>query len=117
MKKLLTMLWTSMFILSCTSEITNEEYRETKNEKDELQRLYTAAKLEGNELTVWGGGDAPDQLDWVKKEWEKDFPDIKINIRVDLSKFLEYVPSFFFSLVVNSISTNSRNFSTNTLFI
>lgn len=90
MKKLLTLLGAAIFLVSCTSKTANEGLNTTNtSEKEELAQLYEKAKLEGNELTVWGGGDAPKQLDWIKNEWAKDFPDIKINIRVDLSKFLD----------------------------
>ncbi|MBP3942613.1 ABC transporter substrate-binding protein [Sphingobacteriaceae bacterium WQ 2009] len=58
-------------------------------EADALTRLYQEALVTDQEITVWGGGDAPYQLDWIKEAWEKDFPEIKINIRVDLSKFLD----------------------------
>lgn len=89
MKKLLPILWAAMSILSCTSEMTNEDVVEKNSEEETIKQLYVEAKKEGGEFTVWGGGDAPNQLDWIKNEWQKDFPDIKINIRVDLSKFLD----------------------------
>jgi len=58
-------------------------------EQTALDQLYQKAKLSDAQLTVWGGGDAPYQLDWIKAAWEADFPDIPIHIRVDLSKFLD----------------------------
>ncbi|MBV8327444.1 ABC transporter substrate-binding protein [Chryseobacterium sp.] len=77
----------SCMALSCNDDHTSAD--SVQKEQDEIQRLYHEAKAEGNEIIIWSGGDAPGQMDWIKNEWEKDFPDISIKIRVDLSKVLD----------------------------
>ena len=51
-----------------------------------LEGLYAAARAEGGTLTVWAGGDAPTQADWIAQAFRKRFPDVPISITVDLSK-------------------------------
>lgn len=87
-KNVFVILITSIIALSCNNDQDSTNSPE-QAEKNEIQRLYNEAKTVDKEITIWGGGDAPGRLDWIKNEWEKDFPDIKINIRVDLSKFLD----------------------------
>ncbi|KAM3437607.1 hypothetical protein NHJ13734_004559 [Beauveria thailandica] len=52
-----------------------------------LTEIYEAAKKEGNTITVWHGGDEKNQQDFLKTEFEKKFPDMTLNITVDLSKY------------------------------
>ncbi|KAK8147072.1 hypothetical protein G3M48_002197 [Beauveria asiatica] len=52
-----------------------------------LDEIYEAAKKEGNTITVWHGGDEKNQQDFLKTEFEKKFPDMTLNITVDLSKY------------------------------
>ncbi|OAA49230.1 ABC-type Fe3+ transport system [Cordyceps fumosorosea ARSEF 2679] len=52
-----------------------------------LDEIYQAAKKEGNTVTVWHGGDEKNQQDFLKQEFEKKFPDMTLNITVDLSKY------------------------------
>ena len=52
-----------------------------------LQDLYQAALKEGGTLTVYAGGDEVTQGFGIKAGFEKQFPGIKLNIVVDLSKY------------------------------
>ncbi|MCW1961271.1 ABC transporter substrate-binding protein [Chryseobacterium viscerum] len=89
MKKSIFLLILLISIISCRTDNTTIETDFDNAENKEIELLYNQAQKEGNEITVWGGGDDPGELNWIKSEWEKDFPKIKMNIRVDLSKFLD----------------------------
>jgi ABC-type Fe3+ transport system substrate-binding protein len=52
-----------------------------------LQDLYQTALKEGGTLTVYAGGDEVSQGFGIKAGFEKQFPGMKINIVVDLSKY------------------------------
>lgn len=52
-----------------------------------LQDLYQAALKEGGQLTVYAGGDEVTQGFGIKSGFERQFPGMKINIVVDLSKY------------------------------
>ncbi|WP_394834462.1 ABC transporter substrate-binding protein [Pendulispora rubella] len=56
------------------------------SEDEQLQRLYREALAEGGELTVYAGGDKPTQQDRVKNAFLAQYPSIRINTIVDLSK-------------------------------
>jgi ABC-type Fe3+ transport system substrate-binding protein len=59
----------------------------TSNDAAELAALYARAKAEGGTLTAYMGGDAPAQWDALQKAFTQQFPGIKLNIVVDLSKY------------------------------
>jgi hypothetical protein len=52
-----------------------------------LQDLYQAALKEGGTLTVYAGGDEVSQGFGIKAGFEKQFPGMKLDLVVDLSKF------------------------------
>jgi ABC-type Fe3+ transport system substrate-binding protein len=52
-----------------------------------LDDLYKAALKEGGELTVYAGGDEVTQGFGIKQGFESQFPGMKLNIIVDLSKY------------------------------
>jgi ABC-type Fe3+ transport system substrate-binding protein len=52
-----------------------------------LQDLYQAALQEGGQLTVYAGGDEVTQGFGIKAGFERQFPGMKLDIVVDLSKF------------------------------
>lgn len=52
-----------------------------------LEDLYQAALKEGGQLTVYAGGDEVTQGFGIKSAFERQFPGMKINIVVDLSKY------------------------------
>ena len=52
-----------------------------------LQDLYQAALKEGGTLTVYAGGDEVTQGFGIKAGFERQFPGMKLNIVVDLSKY------------------------------
>jgi ABC-type Fe3+ transport system substrate-binding protein len=52
-----------------------------------LQELYGAALKEGGALTVYAGGDEVTQGFGIKDGFEKQFPGLKVNVVVDLSKY------------------------------
>lgn len=52
-----------------------------------LQDLYQAALKEGGQLTVYAGGDEVTQGFGLKSGFERQFPGLKLNIVVDLSKY------------------------------
>jgi ABC-type Fe3+ transport system substrate-binding protein len=53
----------------------------------QMAALYAKAKTEGGNLTVYMGGDMPGQWDAIGNAFMKTFPEIKVNIVVDLSKY------------------------------
>ncbi|MCT9083225.1 ABC transporter substrate-binding protein [Streptomyces fulvoviolaceus] len=57
------------------------------SEQDQLQALYKAAEAEGGKVTVYIGGDAPGQWDSLADAFTKQFPDMKIHLVTDLSKY------------------------------
>ncbi|MGO2658511.1 ABC transporter substrate-binding protein [Mycetocola reblochoni] len=56
------------------------------DESAELAELYEKAVAEGGTLTVWAGGDAPNQQDALVDAFEKRFPGVDLDLTVDLSK-------------------------------
>ncbi|PHH93303.1 hypothetical protein CDD83_8002 [Cordyceps sp. RAO-2017] len=52
-----------------------------------LDEIYEAAKKEGGAVTLWHGGDEEHMVDFIKQEFETRFPDLKLNLTVDLSKY------------------------------
>ncbi|KAJ4112379.1 hypothetical protein NW765_015449 [Fusarium oxysporum] len=54
-----------------------------------IDQIYKAALEEGGVVTTWFGGDEKNQEDAVKKAFETAFPVIKLNLTVDLSKYLD----------------------------
>jgi ABC-type Fe3+ transport system substrate-binding protein len=56
-------------------------------EQDQLQALYQKAKAEGGKVTVYMGGDAPGQWDFITQAFTAQFPGIQVNVVVDLSKY------------------------------
>ncbi|WP_447110543.1 ABC transporter substrate-binding protein [Pseudomonas aeruginosa] len=56
-------------------------------ETDRLASLYARARSEGGKVVLWAGGDAPNQMDWLKTAFESRFPGVILDVTVDLSKF------------------------------
>jgi ABC-type Fe3+ transport system substrate-binding protein len=56
-------------------------------DQQQLQALYKRAKAEGGKLTVYMGGDAPGQWDFIAKAFEDRFPDVQLHLVNDLSKY------------------------------
>lgn len=56
------------------------------SESAQLQKLYKQALAEGGELTIYAGGDKPNQQDYIKDAFTKQFPGIKVHDVVDFSK-------------------------------
>ncbi|GIZ44334.1 hypothetical protein CKM354_000753500 [Cercospora kikuchii] len=52
-----------------------------------LEDIYAAARKEEGTLQVFWGGDAGSQGDSVRQAWADRFPDVKLNLTVDLSKY------------------------------
>lgn len=65
------------------------------SEKQELESLYEAAikEFEGNDdrLTVWAGGDAVNQQQALEEAFTKRFPNIPLDLKVDLSKYHDLI--------------------------
>jgi len=59
----------------------------TSTESDQLQALYQQAKTEGGKVTVYMGGDAPGQWDFIVQAFTAQYPGIQVNLVVDLSKY------------------------------
>jgi len=57
------------------------------SEQEQLQALYQKAKAEGGEVTVYMGGDAPGQWDALAGAFTQQFPDVKLHLVTDLSKY------------------------------
>ncbi|RKK29332.1 hypothetical protein BFJ63_vAg11985 [Fusarium oxysporum f. sp. narcissi] len=54
-----------------------------------IDQIYKAALKEGGVVTTWFGGDEKNQEDAVKKAFETAFPVMKLNLTVDLSKYVD----------------------------
>ncbi|EGU85310.1 hypothetical protein FOXB_04177 [Fusarium oxysporum f. sp. conglutinans Fo5176] len=54
-----------------------------------IDQIYKAALKEGGVVTAWFGGDEKSQEDAMKKAFESSFPGMKLNLTVDLSKYLD----------------------------
>lgn len=52
-----------------------------------IDEIYKAAVAEGGVVTLWHGGDEKDQMNFIKDAFEKKFPEMKLNLTVDLSKY------------------------------
>lgn len=57
------------------------------SEHEQLQALYRQAKAEGGEVTVYMGGDAPDMWDALADAFSQQFPDVRLHLVTDLSKY------------------------------
>ena len=67
--------------------ISGASHAAVSPENRTLDELYQQALKEGNEVTVYAGGDTAGQQDGIKQAFEKRFPGIKLNVIVDYSKF------------------------------
>ncbi|MDF3147356.1 MULTISPECIES: ABC transporter substrate-binding protein [unclassified Streptomyces] len=70
-----------------TTAIAQTTRPATVSEQDQLQALYRAAKAEGGKVTVYMGGDAPGQWDALSAAFAQQFPDVKLHLVTDLSKY------------------------------
>jgi ABC-type Fe3+ transport system substrate-binding protein len=61
--------------------------RPLPEERKSLDELYADARREGGELIIYAGGDTPDQQDATKQAFLSQFPDIKLTMIVDYSKY------------------------------
>ncbi|KAI1754386.1 ABC transporter [Xylaria castorea] len=52
-----------------------------------IDEIYEAALAEGGVVTVWHGGDEKNQQDALKQKFEARFPNMTLNITVDVSKY------------------------------
>ncbi|KAI1299487.1 ABC transporter [Xylaria venustula] len=52
-----------------------------------IDEIYEAALAEGGVVTLWHGGDETYQQDSLKKAFEARFPNITLNVTVDVSKY------------------------------
>jgi len=57
------------------------------SEQDQLRALFQQAKAEGGNVTVYLGGDAPGQWDFLGQAFAAQFPGIQANLVADLSKY------------------------------
>ncbi|MFK0073554.1 ABC transporter substrate-binding protein [Arthrobacter woluwensis] len=57
-----------------------------RQETAELEALYRKALRAGGKLTVWAGGDSPNQQDALKAKLQNRFPELDITLQVRLSK-------------------------------
>ncbi|KAH6638728.1 ABC-type Fe3+ transport system [Boeremia exigua] len=58
-----------------------------EQETRSLDEIYQAALAEGGVVTLWHGGDEKNQQDFLKQAFEARFPNITLNVTVDLSKY------------------------------
>lgn len=58
-----------------------------EQETRDIDEIYRAALAEGGVVTLWHGGDEKTQQDFLKQAFEARFPNITLNITVDLSKY------------------------------
>ncbi|HEX6358135.1 ABC transporter substrate-binding protein [Actinophytocola sp.] len=59
----------------------------TREERRSLDELYADARREGGELVIYAGGDTSDQQDATKQAFLSRFPDIRLTMIVDYSKY------------------------------
>ena len=52
-----------------------------------IDEIYQAALAEGGVVTLWHGGDEKNQQDFLKQAFEARFPNMTLNVTVDLSKY------------------------------
>lgn len=62
----------------------NGTYEEETRSIDEI---YQAALAEGGVVTLWHGGDEKNRQDSLKQAFETRFPNMTLNVTVDLSKY------------------------------
>ena len=79
MKKILALATLALSLIGITARAAEVEIRS-------LDEIYEQALKEGGSLTVYAGGDTPDQQDGIKAAFEKRFPGITLNVVVDYSK-------------------------------
>lgn len=75
-------------------------HRPVTEERKSLKELYADAKREGGELIVYAGGDTASQEDGTKQAFLQQFPDIKLKVIVDYSKYHD-------ARVDNQLATNT----------
>ena len=63
---------------------SNSTYEQETRSIDEI---YQAALAEGGVVTLWHGGDEKNRQDVLKQAFEARFPNITLNVTVDLSKY------------------------------
>lgn len=56
-------------------------------EKRSLNKIHQAALAEGGVVTVWHGGDEKSGGVEFKRQFEKTFPGMQLNVTIDLSKY------------------------------
>ncbi|KAK5637292.1 hypothetical protein RRF57_013004 [Xylaria bambusicola] len=52
-----------------------------------IDEIYQAALAEGGVVTLWHGGDERNQQNRLKKAFEARFPNMTLNVTVDVSKY------------------------------
>lgn len=52
-----------------------------------IDEIYQAALAEGGVVTLWHGGDEKNQQNGLKSTFEARFPNMTLNVTVDLSKY------------------------------
>jgi maltose-binding protein MalE len=60
-----------------------------QKETRSIDEIYQAALAEGGVVTLWHGGDEPAQQNGLKNAFEARFPNMTLNVTVDLSKYLD----------------------------
>ncbi|RAR07668.1 ABC-type Fe3+ transport system [Stemphylium lycopersici] len=58
-----------------------------EQETRSLDEIYQAALAEGGVVTLWHGGDEKNQQNGLKSAFEARFPNMTLNVTVDLSKY------------------------------
>ncbi|KAL1608873.1 hypothetical protein SLS59_002064 [Nothophoma quercina] len=58
-----------------------------EQETRSIDEIYQAALAEGGVVTLWHGGDEKNRQDVLKQAFEARFPNITLNVTVDLSKY------------------------------
>lgn len=72
------------------ARISSAQCQSAPSETRTLDEIYRAALREGDgTITVWHGGDEKDQANNLKEAFEAKFHGLKLNLTVDLSKYLD----------------------------
>lgn len=81
------MKFSTLSALSAAALAQALSYATIEPDTRSLAEIYKAARRESGTLQVFAGGDAGIQGNSIRTAWAAMYPDIKLNLTVDLSKY------------------------------
>ena len=80
----------NLLLLALTAGLLSSTNAQTVGvETRTLEQIHTAALKEGGVVTLWHGGDEPNQVDGLKTDFEARFAGMTLNLTADLSKYID----------------------------